>query len=189
MALSPHHRSSLPHPRYGWPWSCEACRPSIGAWIRGSKNHGAPVSTVVVDAPIVLRPAREADMALIIDSWVRSYRKQRQNIDATTYGTGQRKLINRLLDGRTALLVAAFDEHDDDVWGWSCTSTGTVHYVWVRLEYRSKGIAKRLLAPYLNKPAIYTHACKGAPKLWTYDPYHAFELAYSHRKETVHEAA
>ena len=138
------------------------------------------------DSPIILREGRESDRNLVLQSWIRSHRGYwfgRKVADAS-YSKGQEWLCKRLLD-RCALLVAAFDEDPDFIAGWACTSTGTVHYVWIRPALRRKGIAKRLLAPYLDQPTTYTHPPawwleedgEHIPAAWSYNPYAAFELA------------
>jgi hypothetical protein len=140
------------------------------------------------DAPVVLRDWKPSDRNFVIDSWVRSYRGSTSAlIPESIYFDSQRRLINALLE-RCQITIAGFDEDPDTILGWACTSSSAIHYVWVRPQFRKQGIAKAMLAQFINAPAVYTHksyAIKKPPTLWSFDPYHAFELAY--RKQDHHE--
>lgn len=140
-------------------------------------------------SPHVLRPSVEDDRNLIIQSWMRSHRRNcyRDHIDDVTYARGQEWLIKQLLE-RCATLVACLDTDPSYIMGWAVTSTGAVHYCWVRHAHRRQGIARDLLRPYLGKPTLYTHPISvGAdwmgtkwdkvPKGWVFDPFHAYRLA------------
>ncbi len=154
-----------------------------------------------------LRPGKPEDHNLVLSSWIRSQRSNSvgHQGDASSYGEWQERLIKRLLQ-RCALLIAAYDSDPDYILGWACTSTGAVHYVWVRDgstkhdgkrdykgSFRRRGIASDLLRPYLDKPTIFTHrfsdACRkmswdlglenlSYPKGWVYDAHHAYNLAF-----------
>ena len=161
------------------------------------------MSAAVSLAPFSLRLGRTSDHNLVLQSWIRSHRRNcyratkadgRPELDDVSYGNGQEWLVKQLLD-RCALLVAAYDEDPEFILGWAVTSTNAVHYTWVRHAFRRKGVAAALLAPYVDKPTIYTHPIsvgadwmKGkwdAPKGWTFDPFHAFRIAAFPRPRDV----
>lgn len=153
------------------------------------------------DAPIVLRPMRSTDEGRIITDWVETH--YGRTCDGLAYKRGQWKLVKALIQC-CPVLVAAYDKDPDVIFGWACTSTDAVHYVWVDKKFRRNGVAKELLSPYMKRTGvIYTHApsrmwqTRGdsnrfkfnvnadgtrdsvvpIPHGWTYNPYHAFELA------------
>lgn len=142
------------------------------------------VAAVELATPVVLRPMVPGDRNCVLDSWLRSHHRRwfGSHLSDRAYSRGQRNLVEALL-ARCAVLVAAFDEDPDTILGWSCTSTCVVHYVWVRHEFRRRGIASQLLAPYLHERAFYTHPPTSGdvpvPPTWYYNPYAAFELAYA----------
>jgi hypothetical protein len=146
------------------------------------------VTAAVSLAPFSLRPGTPEDHNLVLDSWIKSHRRNcyREHLDTFSYTRGQEWLVKQLLE-RCSLLIAAYDEDPSFILGWAVTSSNCVHYAWVRHAFRRKGIATALLKPYLNQPTIYTHPIsvgpdwmKGkwdAPKGWSFDPFHAFRIA------------
>lgn len=134
-------------------------------------------------APVIYRPMLEHERRSIAGMWLHNTQGTwfGPTLHRDDYWRGQERLVHALLD-RCAVLVAAFVEDPETIIGWACTSTGAVHYVWVRNGFRRVGIASKLLAPYLDKPTTYTHPPKSGwvkpPKAWVYNPFAAFELAY-----------
>lgn len=152
-------------------------------------------------APFILRPGADADRNYIIKTWLTSHRQlhwwrpfadasappdkfnrpQWLGIDPQCWWAGHGALVEALLP-HSAILIAAFEEDPDTIMGYAVTSTGAVHYVYVRNEFRRHGIARALLRPFLSrKDIVYTHPptlkAQKIPEGWTYDPYRAIHLA------------
>ena len=140
--------------------------------------------------PLAFRPAADADVPLILNSWLMSYRNSAfaKAIPNDVYfgDNGHRGRILSLLAGEPYLLVACSPEDEDDVRGWICatvpaergelTDHAVVHYVYVKQIWRRHGIATRLLKLAVPEgvPVVATHDMPVARKLpveFTYDPY------------------
>lgn len=125
---------------------------------------------------IVLRPAEAGDRNYVLSSWLRSHRSdsgqaRRQGPD---YWERHHRVVEALL-GRAATMVACWSDDPDVIIGWACTEDRTVHYVYVRKEFRRMGIARMLLEPMLREAGVqYTHTTNVVrmvrmPKGWTYN--------------------
>lgn len=95
-----------------------------------------------------VRPARESDAAFIIDSWKRSY--EPRNVDVDHYRVEMTRTIRRLIGRPDSDTLVAYDPSDDDhLVGFACfTNYGAraeLHYIYVKQDFRGKGIARRLL--------------------------------------------
>lgn len=130
--------------------------------------------------PAILRPATPSDHAFIVDSWLLSYRNQALARDAgQAYVHDMKWLIRRLID-RSAVLVAADRDTPGAIWGWAATHGTTVLYVYVRQEFRRRGIARMLLRPFLERPTTYTartHHHVTVPPQWRYSFFDAIRIA------------
>lgn len=89
-------------------------------------------------------------------------------------------LVRRLLE-RAPVLVAADEDDPGAIWGWAATHGSTVLYIFVRQEFRHRGIARMLLAPYLSRTGI-TYAAKSSHRIripdgWTYSFLAAMRIA------------
>lgn len=143
-------------------------------------------ASVVTDPLFRLRAGHAGDHPLVVDSWVKSYQGYALARDCEHCGgagriyrgnrflRGHKRLVREILARPgAALLVACRPDDPDTILGWACTGPGKVFYVFVKKDVRRVGIAKALLAPYLdarNGGVIYTHRCNlEAPAHWTYD--------------------
>lgn len=141
-------------------------------------------------APAILRPAIADDMAYIRHSWVASFveRDERGRRSPLVDALGieavlahHRAVCDRLL-ARSQVMVAGLEQGGDAICGWTVTEGGEVpriHYVYVKRRWRRLGVARALLAPFLEGPAVFTHrtpvlAALALPKDWSFDPYLAF---------------
>lgn len=110
---------------------------------------------------IVVRPATEAELTLVRDSWARSFlpRPPKHGEDGgdpfvqVTRGgglsprawfTAHRALAEAYLSTST-VLIAAHAARPDTALGWICFDGSTLHYVFTLQIARRKGIAARLL--------------------------------------------
>jgi GNAT superfamily N-acetyltransferase len=99
-----------------------------------------------------MRPSNENDHAYIKATWVENYRQSRatQQIVNPVYFPGQRSLIERIFAVcpiETDILVACDPEDERVIYGWAVgrRETATLHYVYVRQEWRGLGIGDRLI--------------------------------------------
>lgn len=127
--------------------------------------------------PIHLRAADSGDLSLIFSSWLRTFARSFEVADIApkVYYARKHTQIERLI-ARGAVLVACNPDDHVQVYGWACTEGGAVHYVCVKPTYQRLGVARRLVAPYVDSNALYTHRtaiCRALPipKQWVYDPF------------------
>lgn len=120
-------------------------------------------------AGVGLRPATEADHALVLSSWLRSFRPFASTA-GPVYDREQHALIKRLL-ARGSATVAHPEGDDWTVLGYSVAEGSTLHYAYVKGELRSGGLGRMLLPAGLT---AYTHQtplglglCRGL----VYNPY------------------
>lgn len=106
---------------------------------------------------IIVRPATDAELTLVRDSWARSFAgKPRRDdadpfINAGRWGiapgvwfAAHRSAIEKLLE-TADVLVAAHEAHADVALGWMCFDGATLHYLFTLKDARKKGVASRLL--------------------------------------------
>jgi hypothetical protein len=101
------------------------------------------------DLPIIIRPIRETDRALILDSWVGillykcpGFSWAPKGLTSSVY----RELITKLLDNRADLFRVVVSETDEDqIFGWVCGDARVTHFVWVKKEFRDMGLASTLI--------------------------------------------
>lgn len=158
----------------------------------------------------MIRHATDEDMAFVMHAWVQSYADSDWALICTPkdaehvrrceacgasrvrvgkaggeYWRGHRALIGAIVR-RSHLLVAESDA-DGLLDGFACfepaATPPVVHYVYVRMSARRKGVAKALLSPISDaRRVIYTHRSRGfeqkrAPAHWHFDPYAIFGAA------------
>lgn len=97
---------------------------------------------------VKVRPATISDLRFVAASWYADYwsRWGKKHCERDKFHKGQGARIDRLL-GRSHVLVAYLPEVPDEVLGWLCLDipTPTVHYCYVKGEYRRMGIASGLM--------------------------------------------
>lgn len=147
------------------------------------------LSTPKPEGLYVLRSGLPSDHPFVVDSWVKSYQSYCLTRDCEHCGgagriyrgqrflRGHKRLIREILARpATALLVACHPEDSDVILGWAVTEAGVVHYVFVKRDVRRVGIAKALLAPFLDaSQVIYTHRGNiDPPSNFVYDHHRAY---------------
>lgn len=123
---------------------------------------------------VIFRPANEADLDTIYESWIGSYRKSHYagTIPNNLFREVQTQTISQLL-ARGAKIVVGVTPTFPDFWvSWCCyevTSDGhpVVHYLFVADSYRAKDFhlgQKTLQAAGfdIDAPFMYTHRTRGA---------------------------
>ena len=103
--------------------------------------------------PIVIRPAEPDDHGLIFGSWCASYERYSKFARYVHQYEGQNpthvidRIAKRIVDRGARVDVAAWEEDPMFIVGWCCSEGPTLHYVWVRKDFRAKGIARQLVEP------------------------------------------
>ncbi|KAK1548612.1 hypothetical protein Q3G72_011594 [Acer saccharum] len=105
----------------------------------------------IPEVPIRYRLFEETDLAFVIDSWIRSYRKRlvNQGIDRACYFYGQLALIKYLAQ-TTKVLIACDAKQPMYIVGWGCAKVSDkgefqLHYVYVKEDYRQHGVARAIV--------------------------------------------
>jgi GNAT superfamily N-acetyltransferase len=85
----------------------------------------------------------------------------------------QNALIERLIQTHPPV-VALFKSVPNEVIGWACRDFDTIHYVYVKHDYRRQGVANLLI----SGAKFYTHETKAGLKLFArsgvlFNPYKA----------------
>lgn len=116
---------------------------------------------------LIVRPGRAADLALVKDTWSRSFGPQKSpkgplgdrwvelqgkdgphHVAPNIWHRAKRAEVDRILDAGAAVLVGHIAAEDRVVMGWlvaDLVSPSRLHYVWVRQDVRRRGYATKLL--------------------------------------------
>ena len=135
---------------------------------------------------VVVRPAREGDLPLIFDSWLKTARTSDpcRAIPGGVFQPMHHRLVERLLSYST-VLVACQPGDEDEVFGWICCETpGVLHCVYVKHMFQGYGIGARLVAEaQLAGPLQCSHFTKALRRWATrtglecdYNPYLLYEV-------------
>lgn len=127
--------------------------------------------------PLVIRPFRPDDEALVFASWLNSHAPNRDmRISRDIYYQEQHALIRELMSTDT-FLMAADREDPKLLFGWLAGDElpigRVLDYVFVKPTYRRMGVARALLDEF-GKVDAYSHAGPVSPRLLpdaVYDPY------------------
>lgn len=96
---------------------------------------------------MTLRPARESDMPFIMDTWLKTLRVSNdlfKQIDKEAYYSNYPKIVHNLVH-KCITTVCCLREDDDVILGYSCVSPTTLHWVFVKKQWRGNGIMKLLV--------------------------------------------
>lgn len=115
----------------------------------------------------ITRPARESDKNFILNSWLRSYRKNvtwycRARLSSTEYFEGHRSIVYGALE-TSDVSVLCDPEDDDQIYGWCChrrlnSDSVIVHFLYVKAPYRGFGLGEYLFDYVLDgSGCIATH--------------------------------
>ncbi len=146
---------------------------------------GGPVTSPLA---LRIRAGIPADVPLVTNSWLRSFRFSAwaRDMSNRTYYFYHHRVLEELLP-RSTVLVAVSPEDPDAIYGWCCAevvdTAVVIHYVYVKESYRRLGVARALVKTLLDaeRPplVLYTHQTKAsrevAPRYrWVFDPYLLF---------------
>jgi hypothetical protein len=96
---------------------------------------------------VVLRPGVPADMGLVYDSWLKSFREQNPEMRVSDYYEFQRKRIDAILASGAPVVVAHPAGTPNVIAGWICLDAivSIFHYVYTVAHYRHRGYATKLV--------------------------------------------
>lgn len=117
---------------------------AITEWMNLVDTHNYPEQS----ATIVTRPFNpETDNAIIYSTWRNSiwYDQERDNRHSNEFYSQATRAIKELLQRPTTEVKIACDQKDPDfIAGYSVMSGSHLHFVYVKINFRNKGIAKLL---------------------------------------------
>lgn len=99
---------------------------------------------------IHFRPAVESDIGFILRTWLDSYRDSPfvKQLPIEVYEQVQKEAIMQLISSNQVLIACVPEDHDILI-GFICynntNAPTTVHYVYVKFNYRNAGVAQMLL--------------------------------------------
>lgn len=112
---------------------------------------------------VQLRPVELGDVALVMSSWLSSYRDGpvgRLITDSVFYS--ETRPIVQALVSRCPPVVACDPANPDSIYGWACGERVggalVVHFVYVRQPWRGWGIARQLVAALGYQPGEKLYA-------------------------------
>lgn len=130
---------------------------------------------------VAFRAAHTGDLACILSDWLRAFRDSGWAKMCTNqvYYAGQQRLIGEIAARPNARLVVACNPDDrEQIYGWACGEpAGAVgpdgatlplifHFVYVKQDFRSFGIAKALLRQFGWVEGDRIVATHDHPRLW-----------------------
>ncbi len=127
----------------------------------------APTS---LESEVCFRAATEADAPLLLDSWMRSFRKSQGHVPGPIYAVFQREKVLRLL-GRSAVsvLVACNPEDASQVFAYAASERRggilVLHYLYTKHAFRRMGIGTLLLRRLEALGCHYTHRTPAGERL------------------------
>ena len=105
--------------------------------------------------PVQIRPAEDQDIAMLYDSWLKSYAGQNKDQPRWSVYPMQRTVVRRLLRDAITLVAAGNDaESAGDIYGWACAERSpeygklVLHYAFTKMVFRKRGIFRALLGGF-----------------------------------------
>lgn len=113
------------------------------------------MSTLESNNLLQLRLATASDKAFILSSWLKGQRFGHdffKAIEPSAYYTTYSAQIEKLLAlPTTAVVICCLSEEPDVIIGYSITTVpDTLHWVFVKEQWRKQGVANRLVAPMIK---------------------------------------
>lgn len=127
---------------------------------------------------INVRPASEADVGFIFNSWLKSFQPAQPHVPGPVYFDFQHRVIEQLLK-RSTVSVACNPTDVNQIYGYIVHEVieglPVVHYAYVKHTFRRTGVFKQLMHD-VGSNGFYTHRLSATSKLaekWRliYNPY------------------
>jgi hypothetical protein len=101
---------------------------------------------------LVYRPFRDSDMPFVMDSWLKTLRVNNdffRQIDINVYKQVYPQIIQELVHN-CITTMAALKEDDDVLIGYACYTPTTLHWTFVKNQWRGLGIMKDLVPKHIT---------------------------------------
>jgi GNAT superfamily N-acetyltransferase len=101
------------------------------------------------ECPIALRDGSRDDWAFVYATWLRQMKRCSRFtkcIPNDVFFPAHHRSIERVLMRGATLSIAADPESDVTIWGYIVSEADVVHFLYVKGEFRERGIARRLLS-------------------------------------------
>lgn len=125
-----------------------------------------------MNIPISFRKVEEGDVPFIYNAWLKSYKDSPcgKTLVSDIFFTNHKLIVKGLIsDPNVNLLLAVNPENSSQIYGFACVEStptvSTVHYVYVKYNFRKFGIAGglvRAIEPQIEKIRFFTHL----PREW-----------------------
>jgi ribosomal protein S18 acetylase RimI-like enzyme len=99
------------------------------------------------EATVILRDIQPTDHALIFSSWRNAlwFAEKRPDNEADKFYAMTSKSIRKLLDNKeNHVKIACLQEDPDEIIGYAVLNKSHLHFVYVKVDYRKKGIGSLL---------------------------------------------
>lgn len=137
--------------------------------------------SVVSTSPILIRPATEADISFIFNSWLKSYRGQCKAVTNAVYYKFQHERIEALLKKCNVQVACNTTDHTQ-IYSYLVSEVvedvQILHFAYTKHSFRQMGLLGKLFAASSINPAsggFYTHktdfSSKALKPAWIYNPY------------------
>lgn len=130
------------------------------------------MSAAVSMTPLRVRAAKAEDMAFIVNAWVWSFYEGSPNLraaDRDHFRTEMTKTIRRVCDG-SEVRVACDPSDENTLVGFAAFTHGTLHYVYVKKDFRRMGVARALLHDVPIRAYSFRTANAKPPPSWRFTP-------------------
>lgn len=115
----------------------------------------------------VIRPMVDSDRGYVIDTWLKSYRGSPMALQLPDWAYwsqfGHVGLVESLL-ARDDTIVSCLRENEGFIFGWACSSSTQLHYLFVRQEFRRQGHGTSLY-DVSGKPTAITHVTPSGSRM------------------------
>ena len=99
---------------------------------------------------VALRDMVPGDIAYVCQTWERNYRPS-AGVSDVVYAREQHRLINRILAApSTTVVIACSPDVTSTIHGWACGDADRLHYAYVPLALRGKGLARAMISRLLG---------------------------------------
>lgn len=142
----------------------------------------ARIGSVPPPAPVPVRAARPSDHGFVLGAWTDSLRNERiwKGVDRDAWRTELARIVGRLVTSPDTTIRVAHDPDDDDVIiGFAAMTPPTLHYVYVRSEFRGHGIVPALLDgldinAFSFRTEAFVRRLQPFTRAWKYTPKFTF---------------
>lgn len=132
----------------------------------------------------MIRQAKSSDLNFIKKTWFETFESSAfgRSLSPGIYGKHYAALIDQLVTD-SGILVLADDETEDVILAWCAYEGRTLHYVFVREDFRGLGYARDLLSQvptlraYSHRTIDWQRISPRLAKSWDYNPFYAFSKA------------